>query len=97
MSELRALTSLRATFSRKSEKMSFFTQKEHPAPQKLKFRMKKSVVFYWKKAPSLAKKLKWCMKKMKKSDKKCTKKNTHPRKNPEVLHEKLKIVQAIVI
>ena len=45
-----------ATFSKKSQKNAiFFTQKGHPAPQKLKFCMKNIVFFYSKRPPSLAK------------------------------------------
>ena len=45
-----------ATFSKKSQKIAiFFTQKGHPAPQKLKFCMKNIVFFYSKRPPSLAK------------------------------------------
>merc|ERR1711973_853326 len=59
-------------------------QKEHPAPQKLKFCMKKIVFFLLKKTSQPRKKLKFCMKKM-------TKMVPKTRPNPAksyLLHEK---------
>ena len=53
-----------ATFSKKSQKNAIFsTQKDHPAPQKLKFCTKKNVVFLLKKTSQPRKKLNFCMKK----------------------------------
>ena len=49
-------------------------QKEHPAPQKLKFCMKKKVFFYSKKPPSLAKNKIFAEKKYKKMTKNWPKK-----------------------
>ena len=49
------LTSTPKKLKKNSKKSHFFTQKDHPAPQKLKFCMKKIVFFYSKRPPSLAK------------------------------------------
>ena len=58
----------------------FFSQKDHPPPQKLKFCLKKNVFFYSQRPPSLARKLNFAWKNDK-SAKKGTEKSTHPRKN----------------
>merc|ERR1712243_156679 len=76
-----------------SNNCRFFTQKDHPAPQKLKFCLKKIVFFNSKRPPSLAKNRNFACK----NDKKLTQKMKNHPKKPEVLHEKLKVVLPMVI
>ena len=82
---------LRKSWSFAWKKMSFFTQKDHPASQKaevLHDKMSKNWQIYQKNhpAPQKTRSFAW------KNGKKLTKKTTQPHKKPEVLHEKLKII-----
>ena len=66
-------------------------QKEHPAPQKLKFCNKKSGIFTQKDHPALLK-TQVLLEKCQKIDKKMTQKKKNRLLKFEVLHEKLKTV-----
>merc|ERR1711973_957902 len=71
-------------------------QKEHPAPQKLNFCNKKSVIFTQKDHPAPLK-TQVLLEKMPKKRQKDDPKKEKPPLKPEVLHEKIKIVLPMVI
>ena len=66
--------------------------KRAPNPAKTEVLHEKKCLFLPKKTTQPRKKLKFCMKKCQKNDKKIDPKKEKPPLKPEVLHEKLKIV-----